>query len=79
MTHPFHPLCGRVLELASRRRLWGEERVYYIDEAGELRGLPSQWTDRMAADPFVAVSAGRALFRADDLLRLGALILGERP
>ena len=36
--------------------------------------MPIDWTDLGAIDPFVAVSAGRALFRVEDLLGLVRLI-----
>ena len=36
--------------------------------------MPLEWTDMGAVDPFIAVSAGRALFRTEDLLGLVGLI-----
>jgi hypothetical protein len=36
--------------------------------------MSASWTDVIAVDPFVTISAGRALFRADDLLELAELI-----
>ena len=74
MTHPFHPLRGRTFELVDRRRTWGEDRVYYRDGDDRLRRLPAAWTSVATADPFCVVAAGRALFRADDLVRLAAMI-----
>lgn len=77
VTHPFHPLRGREFELVDRRTTWGEDRVYYKD--GEaLRRLPASWTSAAAADPFVTLSAGRSLFRVEDLLSLSTLIARER-
>jgi hypothetical protein len=32
--------------------------------------MPIAWTDEAAPDPFVALAAGRAYFRMEDLLRL---------
>jgi len=43
VTHPFHPWCGRTFELLERRTTWGEDRVYFHDEAGQLRRLPAAW------------------------------------
>jgi putative transposase len=40
VTHPFHPLFGRQFEFVARRRNWGEDRVYFHDESGELGSLP---------------------------------------
>jgi len=41
-----------------------------------VRSMPAGWTDVDGPDAFTVVSDGRAFFRVDDLLRLGAL-LGE--
>ncbi|MFC0691473.1 DUF5372 family protein [Paraburkholderia humisilvae] len=36
MTHPFHPLRGTRIQLATRRQNWGEDRVMFYDEHGRL-------------------------------------------
>jgi Family of unknown function (DUF5372) len=36
--------------------------------------LPATWTDAVAVDAFVALSAGRSYFRPDDLLQLASLL-----
>ena len=48
----------------------------FFREPGQprLRSLPADWTDLVAPDPFVAVSAGRSPFRPADLLQLAALL-----
>lgn len=58
----------------SYRQAWGEERVYYEDEAGQLRALPVGWTSLSGVDPFVAVSAGRSWFRVGELIELVRLV-----
>jgi len=70
VTHPFHPLAGRDLELVARRPTFGRDRVYYHDEAGRLRCLPLAWTSLAPVDAFIEVSAGRAMFRPADLLHV---------
>ena len=45
VTHPFHPLRGRTFQLVDCRQTWGEDRVYFHDDAGQLARLPRQWTD----------------------------------
>jgi hypothetical protein len=70
ITHPFHPLCGRELELVCRRRYWGEDRVVYVDEDGRPRFIATAWTDIEPVDPFRRVAAGGAAFRTVDLLAL---------
>jgi hypothetical protein len=52
---------------------WGEHRVYYHDQEGHLCSIPASWTTLAALDPFVAVAAGRSLFRVADLLALARL------
>ena len=74
MTHPFHPLAGQEFEFVKRRRNWRQDRVYFCDGAGELVSLPAEWTDVVAADPFVVVAAGRSAFHIAGLLELSDLI-----
>jgi hypothetical protein len=74
--HPFHPLHGRTFQLVDCRQTWGENRVYFYDDAGQLARLPCQWTDVAPDDPTVVVGAGRAHFRYDDLCRLADLVTG---
>jgi len=73
VTHPFHPWRGRRLELADCRRRWGQWRVYYIADAGQMGYLPASWTDVVAPDAFVEQSRGRAIARVGDLLELTKL------
>jgi Family of unknown function (DUF5372) len=58
------------LDLAARGREWGEDRVYYRDQAGRVRFVPARWTSVAAPDPFVLAAVGRAYFRLEDLIRL---------
>jgi hypothetical protein len=74
VTHPFHPLHGQEFALVDRRSAWAEDRVYFHDETGRLRRIPSAWTSVASPDTFVAISAGRAHFRTADLLELATLI-----
>lgn len=53
---------------------WGEERVYFHDDAGQLVAIPARWTSVSPADPFVIVSAERTPFRFADLRELARLI-----
>ena len=77
MTHPFHPLGGKEFDLADRRKVWGEERVYYFDASGDLKRLPAAWTSAATPDPFVTVARGRALMRVEDLLALSRIVRHE--
>jgi len=56
------------------RLAWGEERVYFLDCAGQMQRLPAAWTDAVGEDPFVAVAAGRSPLRVADLLQLADLL-----
>ena len=54
---------------------WGEHRVFFREPGqARVRSLPADWTDLVAPDPFVVVSAGRSQFRPADLLQLAALL-----
>lgn len=75
VTHPFHPLAGQGFEFVKRRKNWRADLVYIYDAADELVSLPAEWTDVVAADPFVVVSAGRSPFRIADLLELSELVM----
>jgi hypothetical protein len=72
-------LRGRRFPFVSRRRNWGEDRVYYYDEQGELCSLLTVWTDAADADPFNVMAAGRCPFRVADLLDLADLVERLRP
>ena len=39
-----------------------------------MHSLPTSWTDAGAVDPFVALAAGRSLFRVSDLIELAKQI-----
>ena len=78
VTHPFHPLFGRDLDVVVRRHNWGEDRVYYRDGRGHLTSLPVGWTSVVPEDAFVAVAAGRSQFRVQDLVDLAALVVRLR-
>jgi hypothetical protein len=55
------------------RSSWGEDWLYFHDDSGRLIAVRSSWTDAAGVDPFVAAARGRAMLRAEDLLRLAAL------
>jgi hypothetical protein len=74
VTHPFHPLRGREFTLLAHRNNWGEDRVFFVDDRGQLVSLPAQWTSLAPPDPFVILAAGRSAFRVTDLLELAHLI-----
>jgi Family of unknown function (DUF5372) len=63
---------GKVFALVDRRRTWGEDRVYYHDEVGNLRRMNAQWTSAADSDAFVVIAAGRSSLRVSDLLQLAA-------
>ena len=52
------------------RQNWGEDRVWFHDNDGSLRSVPTSWTDAAPMNVFVVVAAGRSLFRVADLLEL---------
>jgi hypothetical protein len=72
--HPFHPLKNTEFEIDAIVKVPGERRVFFYNHKGRKSSVPLDWTDIGPKDPFVAVSAGRALFRVEDLLGLVGLI-----
>lgn len=71
----FHPLNGEEYELVGFTHTWGEHRVFFR-KPGDQRvySVPASWTDVEGPDPFVVLSAGRSLFRLEDLFALSGLI-----
>ena len=74
ITHTFHPLHGKELELINYTHCWGDYRVFYADETGRLHSLSASWTDVEPGDSFVEISAGRSKFRIKDLLELSKFL-----
>jgi hypothetical protein len=74
VTHPFHPLHGKVLEVIDRRYVGDRERVYLEVEPDRVVALATAWTSLGPKEPFVTMAAGRSLFRVDDLVRLAELV-----
>ncbi len=56
----------------------GEHRAYFHKEGEHLASVPATWTDIIVEDPVVQLAAGRALFRASDLIELAQLLKGLR-
>jgi hypothetical protein len=65
-------------ELVTYLHSWGEHRVYFHREGEQLVSVRAGWADVVAVDPVVQLAAGRALFRATDLLELARLVEGLR-
>jgi hypothetical protein len=61
------------------RQNWGEDRVWFHDNDGSLRSVPTSWTDAAPMNVFVMVAAGRSLFRVADLLELTQRIQASSP
>jgi hypothetical protein len=78
VTHPFHPWLGREFVFVAVRQTWGEDRVFFFAEDGAQCSLPRGWTDAGDPDVFVALAAGRSVFRVEDLLVLAELLDGLR-
>jgi hypothetical protein len=74
VTHPYHPLSGREFRLLRRGRSWGDHRVWFHNDAGQLISLPETWTSLGPTDPFVTLARGRACGRVADLLTLAQMV-----
>ena len=56
------------------RQTWGEDRVFFFDDEGAQRSLPTGWTDAAPPDPFVALAGERSALRVADLVALVDLL-----
>jgi len=74
VTHPFHPLSGRRLVCVGERyNRYGKRLLLQVDKE-RICSVPPQWTDVVALEPEVALSAGRSSLRLADLLELAELV-----
>ncbi len=60
--------------MIERKKTWGEDRILYINEKGEMLLIPTSWTDVAEPDPFITVSKGRSHFKFKDLLELTKIL-----
>jgi len=60
--------------MVAYKNAWGEDRVYFYNEDQQLTVIPANWTNVVAIDPVVTIAAGRAPFRANDLLEIARMI-----
>ncbi len=74
ITHPFHPWLGRTFPLQQCVTTGCVALVRCIIDQEQIRSLPVAWTDRRRVDDFEQASAGRSLFRPDDLEALRAQV-----
>jgi hypothetical protein len=74
VTHPFHPLFGQELTVLCRRRIDGEDFLFFQNVENHSNGISIHWTSLIPPDPYVVVSAGRSLFRPKELLELAQLL-----
>ena len=50
--------------------------MYFHKDGEHLVSVPATWTDIIGEDPVVQLAAGRAFFRALDLIELAQLLKG---
>jgi hypothetical protein len=60
--------------LINCERRWGQWRVFYLTEIGQLAYFPAAWTDAGPKDSFIEQAQGRAITRTEDLLRLAEMV-----
>jgi len=68
--HPFHPLYGQKFSLVTFRQNWAVDKVYYHDDQGQLKSLPSSYTDILPTDPFIVLSGQKSIFHPQHILAL---------
>jgi len=74
VTHPFHPLYGKKIQIVSLKRSWDEDKVFYHQEDGRLASIPACWTSSYGPDVFNVIAKGRSVFRFKELLEFTRLI-----
>lgn len=72
--HQFIPQYGQEYEFIDRRLNWGEDRVVYFDEDGNVATILTSWTDVLELDKFVLQSNGRSNFRYEDLVEVSEIL-----
>ena len=78
VTHPHHPLHGRSFPFYSRVTTGCVRLVRCVGEDETPLTLQVAWTSYRQEDEFERASAGRSLWRADDLRTLRAVV-GSLP
>jgi hypothetical protein len=48
--------------------------VLYVDENGQLRLIPTSFTDVLEIDPFIQISSGRCIITYNDLQSLRHIV-----
>ena len=74
ITHPFHPWKGHCFPVESHSKYFGLKNVRLRVEADLLVSVPVAWTGLRQVDSFETVSAGRSLFRFDELISVRILV-----
>lgn len=74
VTHPHHPLRGKAFPFFSRISAGGVPLMRCVQDDKTLLTLPVAWTSYRAPDDFERISAGRSLWRADDLATLRCMV-----
>lgn len=74
VTHPCHPLRGRSYPFHFRQTVAGVPMVSCVTGSQSLTAFPVTWTNYRTVDDFEQVSAGRSVFRVDDLQELRDLV-----
>jgi len=73
-------LKGEEYELVGFAHTWGEHRVFFRKPDDQrVYSLPASWTDVEGPDAFAVLSAGRSLFRPEELLALADLLDDLQP
>jgi Family of unknown function (DUF5372) len=67
-------LRGQTFEALAVLNNWGGDRVSYSGPEGRVRSMPAEWTDVVVPDLVITLGAGGAVFRADRLRQLRALL-----
>ena len=79
ISHPFHPLRGRRLEVLKKRRVAGVDTLILRElERGTL-SVPREWTDWADPSPYDSLTLPPHRLAVDCLFELVALLDALRP
>jgi hypothetical protein len=79
VTHPFHPLFGQELTALCRRRIDGDDFLFFQNAESHNNGISVHWTNLNPPNPYIVISDGRSLFRPQELLELVQLLKDLKP
>ena len=77
ITHPFHPISGKELQILKTRKIAGKIILVLQSEQIGIFNIPAEWTDYFLADQEEPITPG-AFISVESLLALCELVNKKR-